>query len=249
LRDPGGLEGEPGRSGELARGGGELGGVKVNAAAGGCGVEKDTGGGALVVGDAGTVVEGERSEGRSGVGRLVVFASEDDVEAARGEEGAQAEGEREGDVLLDDVVGDAGTVVSAAVRGVNDDSGGMEGQRRQGDEGVMKAPGGGFRDAGFGGGCCCRAGGGAGRVGVGDGKGVLVGRRRGLRLGLLLRLLVDAAEGQSGEREQQNCAEEGDVSCRSLLRRDQAVAFWRGERRTPGSIVPGEMRGERSAAR
>ena len=86
LRDPGGLEGEPGRGGEFAGGGRELGGVEVDAGAGGGGVEEDAGGGALVVGDAGAVVEGERSEGRGGVGGLVVFAGEDDVEAAGGEE-------------------------------------------------------------------------------------------------------------------------------------------------------------------
>ena len=65
------------------------------------------------------------------------------------------------------------------------------------------------------------------------GKEFFVGWRRGLRLGLLLGLLLDsAAEGQRGEREKQERAEEGDVSCRSLLRReDQAVAlFWWAER-------------------
>jgi hypothetical protein len=36
------------------------------------------------------------------------------------------------------------------------------------------------------------------------------------------------AESQSRHREKQERAEEGDVSCRSLLERDQAVAFWYG---------------------
>ena len=208
-------------------------------------MEEDAGGCALVVGDARAIVEGERSKGRGGVGGLVVFTGEDDVEAAGGEERAEAEGEREGDVLLDDVVRDARAAVGAAVGGIDDDGGGMELRLRQRDEGVMEAFGGGLGFWGWGwwlaGGCC--------GGGVGDGEGVLVGRRCGLRLGLLLRLLLDpAAEGQRREREKQKRAEEGDVSCRSLLRRDQAAAFGMDERRSLGSIVPGEMRGERRVA-
>ncbi len=115
-------------------------------------MEEDAGRGALVVGDARAVVECERSEGRVGVGGLVVFAGEDDVEAAGSEERAQTEGEGEGDVFLDDVVGDARAVVSAAVGGVDDDSGGVELQRRKGDQRVVEALAGGFGFRGWGGG-------------------------------------------------------------------------------------------------
>lgn len=68
-------------------------------------------------------------------------------------------------------------------------------------------------------------------MGVGYGEGFLVGRRRGLRLGLGrgLLLLGLMTESHRGQRKKQKGAEEGDVSCRSLSQRDQAVAFWMDE--------------------
>ena len=148
-------------------------------------MKEDAGGGALVIGDAGAVVEGEWSEGRGGVGGLVIFTREDDVEAAGSEERAETEGEREGDVLLDDVIGDARAVVGASVGGVDDDGLFMELERGERDEGVVEALGGSLdRGWGLGGGCW---------LGVGDGEGVFVGRRCGLRLRLGRGFLLHAA--------------------------------------------------------
>src|ERR1700755_1221771 len=59
LRNPGRLEGEPRTGGGLAGRSSELGGVEVDAAAGGGSVEEDAGGGALVLGDGRGVGEGE----------------------------------------------------------------------------------------------------------------------------------------------------------------------------------------------
>ena len=64
---------------------------------------------------------------------------------------------------------------------------------------------------------------------MGYGEGVFVRRRCGLRLGLLRGLLLSLAnEGQSRKRQKQKRAEEGDMSGRGLLgREDQAVALFR----------------------
>ncbi len=126
------------------------------------GVDEDAGEGAGAVGDLDAlVVEGLlRLWGRGvGFGRPgggeVGAAGEDDVEAAGGEEGFEAVGEGEVEVFFEDVAGDSGAVVDAAVGGVEDD--GVEVEER-----LVGFGDAGFGFAGYGEGYVARGGGGFG---------------------------------------------------------------------------------------
>ena len=88
----------------------------MDAGAAGGGVEDEAGGGVGVVADLGALVGGE---GNGGVG----FVGGDDGEAVGGEEGSEAGGEGEGDVLFEEVVGEARPWVWASVSGVEEDDG------------------------------------------------------------------------------------------------------------------------------
>lgn len=74
-------------------------------------MEDEAGGTEGVVGDAGALVDGQ-----VGVG----FAGHDNGDAPGGESGAQAAGERQCDVFLEKIGGDACAGVYASVRGVDD---------------------------------------------------------------------------------------------------------------------------------
>ncbi len=122
-------------------------GDDVDAVAGGGGVEEDAGDRVGVVGDAGALVRrGCRRWGlrvlRVGGGgrRGVCLTGEEDGEVVAGEEGADTVGERQGDVLLEKAVVELGSVVGAAVCGVEE------------DEVVVDVGGGGARRGA--GGCC-----------------------------------------------------------------------------------------------
>jgi hypothetical protein len=105
--DPGRLGGEPGLRGNDSGCCGQLRGVEVDAFAAAGGVEEEAGDCMGVVGDSGAVVEGERRAGGVGLGRVVGVAGHGDGEAAGGEQGAEAEGEGERDVLLEGGITDA----------------------------------------------------------------------------------------------------------------------------------------------
>ncbi len=144
--DEGGLGGVPGDGlpGFDFAGVGEGGGEEVDAGAAGGGVDEEAGGGAGVVGEAGALVGGD---GVGGVG----VAWGDDVEAGCGEGGAELGGEGEGEVFLEDVVGELGSGVGASVGGVEEDEVAVrwwvEGSGSLGVEGDAQDEGGcGFED-------------------------------------------------------------------------------------------------------
>ena len=86
----------------------------MDAGAAGGGMEEDAGGGSGVVGLAGALVW------REGVGGVCV-AWGDDGEVGDGERGAEARGEGEGEIFFEDVVGELGSGVGAAVGGIEKD--------------------------------------------------------------------------------------------------------------------------------
>ncbi len=97
----------------------------MDAVAGGGGVQHKAGDGGGVVGDLGALVCGQAGGG-------VAIARGDDGEVVRLQCGAEARGEREGDVLLGKMVVDVRAGLRAAVGGVKQDDGALR-ERREGD--------------------------------------------------------------------------------------------------------------------
>lgn len=102
----------------------ERGGEDVDAGAAAGGVEDEAEGGAVVIGDLGALVGGEDDSGIGGAGG-------DDGEVVGGEGGAETVVEGEGDVFFEEIAGEAGSGIGAAVGGIEQD----EGSGGAGDDG------------------------------------------------------------------------------------------------------------------
>ena len=101
----------------------EGGGIKVNTAAAGGGVDDDAGDRSGVVGYPGAVVEGEGG----GWVWLVVLAAGEDAEAVLRQQRAQTDGEGERDILFENLTVEMSAGVLAAVGGIEKDQRAVEG--------------------------------------------------------------------------------------------------------------------------
>jgi hypothetical protein len=121
-------------------GGREGGGDDVDAVTAGGGVEDEAGGRVGVVGDFGALVGGEDDSG-------VAVAGGDHGNAAGGEEGSDGGCEGEREVLFEDIVGEVGSGVGAAVGGIDEDD--RAGLLAPGDHGKERREEGEARGDGF----------------------------------------------------------------------------------------------------
>ena len=144
------------RGGSVASGGGEGGGVEVDAMTGGGGVQEQAGDGAEAVCQFGSLVEGDLRGWRRGsgfdvgilwvwwgrgLGNGVAFAGEDDGKSPGGEQRTKAAGELKGELLLRHSGSDLAAGIVAPMGWVKEDKVGVKcgGGARWGSEACASA--------------------------------------------------------------------------------------------------------------